>query len=48
MKKLMMKLGNVVAVLAVVAATLNVNATCSYHAYQETVPDSARKLSKIK
>ncbi len=47
MKKLMIRLGNIVAMLAVVAATLNVNATCSHHVYQEPVPDSAKRLSKL-
>lgn len=48
MKKLMMKFGSMIAALALVAASLNVNATCSYHVYQDKVPESARKLSKIK
>lgn len=48
MKKLMLKLGNVVAALAIVAATMNVNATCCHHVYQESVPECAKKLSKVK
>lgn len=48
MKKIIMKFGNVMAMLALVAATLNVNSTCSHHIYQETVPESAKKLSKVK
>ena len=48
MKKLMMKLGNIVAGLALIAATLNVNSTCAHHIYQEPVPDSAKKLAKLK
>lgn len=48
MKKVMMKFGNMVAALALVAASMNVNATCGWHIYQEKVPESAKKLSKIK
>ena len=48
MKKLMVKFGNAVAAIALVAATMNVNATCSYYVYQDTVPECAKKLSKIK
>ncbi len=48
MKKIMEKFGNLFAALALVAATLNVNSTCGYHVYQESVPESAKKLSKIK
>jgi cyclic lactone autoinducer peptide len=48
MKKIMIKFGNIIAALALVAATLNVNSTCCHHVYQEPVPESAKKLSKIK
>ena len=47
-KKLMMKLGSAVAVLAMTVATMDVNATCCHYIYQEQVPESAMKLSKVK
>lgn len=46
MKKLLMKLGSTFMMLALVAAELNVNATCGHHIYQEAVPDTAQRLSK--
>ncbi|MEG2757972.1 MAG: cyclic lactone autoinducer peptide [Anaerovoracaceae bacterium] len=48
MNKLFLKFGNVIATLALVAATMNVNATCGHYIYQESVPESAKKLCKIK
>lgn len=48
MKKLMMKFGNVVAMFALMLATVSVNATCAHYIYQEEAPVSAKKLSKIK
>lgn len=48
MKKFTMKLGNLFAMLALVLASLNVNSTCSTYIYQEPIPDSAKKLSKIR
>lgn len=48
MKKVMMKFGNMVAALALVAASMNVNATCGHLLYQEPIPESAKKLSKVK
>ncbi|MCI9597431.1 MAG: cyclic lactone autoinducer peptide [Firmicutes bacterium] len=48
MKKLMMKFGNLFAALALVATTLNVNSTCSHYIYQAPIPESAKKLSKIR
>lgn len=48
MKKIMMKLGNSVAALALVAAALNVNSTCVFHVYQEPIPECAKKLSRVK
>ncbi|MCQ4638515.1 cyclic lactone autoinducer peptide [Anaerovorax odorimutans] len=46
MKKTMMKLGNFVAGVALIVATLNVNSTCCHYVYQESMPDSAYKLRK--
>lgn len=48
MKKLMMKFGNLFAALALVAVTLNVNSTCGHYIYQAPIPESAKKLSKIR
>lgn len=48
MKKLMTKLGSLVAVMAMMIASMDVNATCCHYVYQEQVPESAKKLSKIK
>lgn len=48
MQKLMTKCGTLLAALAMLAAALNVNATCAHHVYQDRVPESAKKLSKIK
>lgn len=48
MKKMIVKFGNMVAALALVAASMNVNATCGWHIYQEEVPESAKKLGKVK
>ena len=48
MKTMMMKLGNVMAALAIVAASMNVNSACAHYIYQEEVPACANKLSKIK
>lgn len=47
MKKILLKLGSAVMSLALLAAQLNVNATCSHHIHQAKVPESAKKLSKI-
>lgn len=35
-------------ILSVVAASLNVNATCSHYINQVPIPDSARRLSRIR
>ena len=48
MKKLVMKLSGMLMALAVVAAELNVNATCSHYINQEPIPEGVRKLSKVK
>ena len=48
MRKLFLKFGSAFMMLALTAAELNVNATCGHHIYQEAIPESARKLSKIK
>lgn len=46
-KNILYSLGGMVATLAVVVTTLNVNATCLYMAHQPKLPDSARKLRKF-
>lgn len=46
MKKVLVKLSSTFMLLALVAAQLNVNATCSHHIHQDPVPEAAKKLSK--
>lgn len=46
MRKMLAKLGSTFMMLALVAAQLNVNATCSHHIHQDQVPEAAKKLSK--
>lgn len=48
MRDLLTKLGRTVMLMALVAAQLNVNATCAHHIYQEEIPDEAKELSKYK
>lgn len=48
MKKLYLKFGSFVATLALVAASMNANATCWHHLYQEPIPESVKKLCKVK
>lgn len=48
MKKLSLKFGNVVAALAFVFATMSVNAACRYFMYQEPIPESVKKLKKVR
>lgn len=48
MKKISYSWGKVLAALALVMATMNVNSTCVHYIYQEPVPETAKKLSKIK
>ncbi len=46
-KNFMYSLGGVVASLALMITTLNVNTTCLYMAHQPKLPDSAKKLRKF-
>lgn len=48
MEKVFVKFGSVLAALALMVAAMNVNATCMHYAHQEEIPESAKKLSKIK
>lgn len=48
MEKLKIRLGSAMAALAMRAAALNVNATCTHYVYQAPVPEDAKKLSKVK
>lgn len=48
MEKLKIRIGSAMAALAMRAAALNVNATCTHHLYQAPVPEDAKKLSKVK
>ncbi|MDR1548851.1 MAG: cyclic lactone autoinducer peptide [Hungatella sp.] len=47
MKKLIMKFSGVIATLALMVTTLNVNAACTFYAYQPELPDGAEKLRKF-
>lgn len=47
MKKLLLKFGSLIAMVSIVAASVNVNSTCAFRIYQEAVPDSADKLRKL-
>lgn len=42
-----MKFGGVVATMALMVITLNVNAACTFYAYQPKLPDGAEKLRKF-
>jgi AgrD protein len=46
MKKFFIKVGPVLATLALFITTFNVNTTCALYAYQPKLPDVAKKLSK--
>lgn len=43
-KSIIMKLGNLVAVLALVVATIGANTTCWHYLYEEPLPAEAKKL----
>lgn len=47
MRKVVLKVSKVIMALAIIAAKLNVNSTCSHHLNQITVPDCAKKLSRF-
>ena len=46
-KYLLLKIGRIVAAIAIMVTTLNVNSTCMYMIHQPTLPDSAKKLRKF-
>ncbi len=48
MNKLYLKFGNVIAALAFVFATMGVNAACRHYMYQEPIPESVKKLKKVR
>lgn len=48
MKKIVQKLGKVIAAMALVVTTMTVNSTCIHYVYQDEIPECAKKLSKIK
>lgn len=48
MNKLYLKLGNVIAGLALVFATVSVNTTCHHFLYQDEIPESVKILNKVK
>lgn len=41
------KLGSLVARIALLSATANVNSTCDYHLHQPKLPKDAKKLRKF-
>ena len=47
MKKFMLKVGSMVASLALVVTALNVNSACEFIIHQPKLPEGAEKLSKI-
>jgi len=47
MKKIIEKASQVLASLAVIAASLNVNSTCAHLIYQPKVPEKVYKLKNI-
>jgi cyclic lactone autoinducer peptide len=46
MKNVIQKASCILASLAIVAASLNVNSTCAHLIYQPKVPEEANKLKK--
>ena len=48
MKKVSKNFEKILAKAALVSASNNVNSTCRWYVYQELVPQSAKKLKKIK
>lgn len=47
MKKWLLKMGNLLASLAIVVAAANINICCSYFAYQPEMPEGAEDLCKF-
>ncbi|MPM77410.1 hypothetical protein SDC9_124413 [bioreactor metagenome] len=48
MKKVLIKLGGVIASLALMVTTMNVNTTCIWLIHQPKLPKGAEKLRKFK
>jgi len=48
MKKIMVKFGGMLAAMAILITTINVNSTCICFAYQPELPEEAFKLRKLK
>lgn len=46
-KNLIFKFGSLVAGLALLVTTLNVNTTCAWLVYQPKLPEGAKKLRKF-
>ncbi|CAK7000559.1 cyclic lactone autoinducer peptide [Tissierella carlieri] len=46
MKKVILKFSGIIASLALMVTSMNVNSTCIYLAYQPELPKSAEKLRK--
>ncbi|WP_074463601.1 cyclic lactone autoinducer peptide [Cellulosilyticum sp. I15G10I2] len=47
MKKLMLKFGGVIASLALMVTTLNMNTNCMFIMHQPKMPKNAKKLRKF-
>lgn len=45
-RKVMKKMGNVLAVVALGIATIGANTTCWHYLYDEKIPESVKRLSK--
>lgn len=47
MKRIFLKFNSILAMLALVMTTANVNATCCLFVYQPKLPQNAKKLRKF-
>lgn len=47
MKKFLERCGRIVAILAMMITKVNANTTCTFIAYQDTLPKEAKRLRKF-
>lgn len=47
MKNFIFRFGGLLASLALVVTTYNINAACAFHAYQAEMPEGAKKLRRF-
>lgn len=47
MKKFLEGCGRIIAILAMMITTVNANTTCTFIAYQDTLPKETKKLRKF-